>query len=178
MKLSNQKLLLHIGMPGAPSHPSEAVRNSSRLGLDSNAKLIPLLKHTKRMVSSWGNEIYTWKAPIMNPAFFAYGALAIAIVCEVIGTSFLMKSEQFTKLVPTLFMALFYAGSFFFLSQALKMLPLGVAYAIWGGLGIVLTALIGVFVFRQTLDPAAIIGIGMIVGGVVVVNVFSNAVPH
>jgi len=114
----------------------------------------------------------------MNPALFAYGALAFAIVCEVVGTSFLMKSEQFTKLVPTLVMAAFYAGSFFFLSQALKTVPLGVAYAIWGGLGIVLTAIIGVVVFRQTLDLAAMTGIAMIVGGVVVVNVFSHSTGH
>jgi small multidrug resistance pump len=114
----------------------------------------------------------------MNAALISYGALAIAIVCEVMGTSFLLKSEQFTKLAPTLFMALFYAGSFFFLSQALKMVPLGIAYAIWGGLGIVLTAFISVLVFRQALDLAAMVGIGMIVGGVVVMNVFSNSVSH
>lgn len=114
----------------------------------------------------------------MNPTFLAYGALALAIVCEVIGTSFLMKSEQFTKLVPTLVMTLFYAGSFYFLSQSLKTLPLGVAYAIWGGLGIILTAVIGVVMFRQMLDLPAMIGIGMIVGGVVVVNAFSNSMSH
>jgi small multidrug resistance pump len=114
----------------------------------------------------------------MNPLFIAYGSLSVAIVLEVLGTSFLMKSEQFSKLTPTLLMALFYVGSFFFLSQALKSVPLGVAYAIWGGLGIVLTAAIGVVVFRQTLDIAAMLGIAMIVGGVIVMNVFSNSVAH
>ncbi|MCP3387831.1 multidrug efflux SMR transporter [Bradyrhizobium sp. CCGB12] len=114
----------------------------------------------------------------MSTGLIAYGALAAAIVCEVIGTSLLQKSEQFTKPIPTLLMAVFYAGSFFFLSQTLKTVPLGVAYAIWGGLGIVLTALISIFAFRQTLDLAAIIGIGMIVGGVVIVNGFSNTTLH
>lgn len=124
------------------------------------------------------NALFAEKAPTMNPTFLAYGALALAIVCEVIGTSFLMRSEQFTKLVPTLVMTLFYAGSFYFLSQSLKTLPLGVAYAIWGGLGIILTAVIGVVMFRQMLDLPAMIGIGMIVGGVVVVNAFSNSMSH
>lgn len=114
----------------------------------------------------------------MNSSLVAYGALALAIVCEVIGTSFLQKSEQFTRPMPTLLMAIFYAGSFFFLSQTLKTVPLGVAYAIWGGLGIVLTALISIFIFRQALDMAAMIGIGMIVGGVVVVNGFSQTTIH
>ncbi|WP_062206160.1 multidrug efflux SMR transporter [Aureimonas sp. AU12] len=113
----------------------------------------------------------------MTPAY-AYGALAIAIVCEVIGTLFLQKSEQFSKLAPTLAMAVFYVGSFFFLSQALKLLPLGIAYAIWGGLGIVLTAVIGVVVLRQTLDTPAMVGIAMIVGGVVVVNTLSQSGGH
>lgn len=113
----------------------------------------------------------------MNPLLLAYGSLTVAIVCEVLGTSFLQKSDQFTKLVPTA-MAVFYAGSFFFLAQALRSLPLGIAYAIWGGLGIVLTAAVGVVVFRQALDLAAMIGIAMIVGGVVVLNVFSHSAGH
>lgn len=114
----------------------------------------------------------------MNAALISYVSLAIAIVCEVVGTSFLQKSEQFTKLTPTLIMAAFYLGSFFFLSQALKTVPLGVAYAIWGGLGIVLVSLVSVLIFRQTLDLAAMIGIAMIVGGVIVVNAFSSSATH
>ncbi|MBB5048956.1 small multidrug resistance pump [Rhodopseudomonas rhenobacensis] len=108
----------------------------------------------------------------------SYAALTGAIVCEVIGTTFLQKSEQFSRLVPTLIMAAFYAGSFFLLSQALKSIPLGIAYAIWGGLGIVLTAIISVVVLKQSLDMPAIAGIAMIVGGVVVVNMFSQSVSH
>ena len=112
------------------------------------------------------------------PSLMSYGALALAIGFEVAGTAFLMKSEQFTRLVPTLLMGGLYAASFFCLSLALRELPLGVAYAIWGGLGIVLTAAIGVVVFRQTLDIPAFIGIAMIVGGVIVVNVFSKSMTH
>lgn len=114
----------------------------------------------------------------MNPALAAYGSLALAIICEVTGSTFLQKSEQFSRLWPTVAMALFFAASFFFLSQALKVIPLGVAYAIWGGLGIVLTALISVFVFRFALDAAALIGIALIVTGVIVMNVFSHSVAH
>lgn len=114
----------------------------------------------------------------MNPALVSYGALATAIVLEVIGTSFLQKSEQFTRLTPTLLMGACYTASFFFLSQALRTVPLGVAYAIWSGLGIVLVAVIGVVMFRQTLDFAAMVGISMILGGVVVVNAFSGSVTH
>jgi len=104
--------------------------------------------------------------------------LAAAIAAEVAGTTFLQKSEQFTKLVPTLAMAGLYAAAFFFLSQALRHVPLGVAYAIWGGVGIVLTAVIGVVLFGQKLDLPAMIGIGMIVGGVLVTQLFSRSVVH
>lgn len=110
----------------------------------------------------------------MNPALIAYGSLAFAIVCEVAGTSFLQRSEQFTRLGPSVATILFYVGSFYLLSHAIKVVPLGLAYAIWGGVGIVLTAAIGVAMFGQRLDTPALIGIALIVGGVVVVNVFSK----
>ena len=114
----------------------------------------------------------------MSPTMIAYGYLATAIVCEVIGTTFLVKSEQFTRFVPTLIMAVLYAISFYLLTQTIKTIPIGIAYALWGGLGIVLTSLVGLFFFKQTLDTAAIIGIAMIVGGVVVMNLLSNSVAH
>lgn len=114
----------------------------------------------------------------MPPVVIAYIALAFAITLEVVGSSFLQRSAQFTRPVPTAVMALCYVASFYALSQSLKILPLGIAYAIWAGVGIVLTALIGVFVFRQALDLAALIGIGLIVAGVVVMNVFSRTVGH
>ena len=114
----------------------------------------------------------------MNPALLAYGSLALAIISEVVGTTFLQRSEQFSKLVPSLIMVVAYAASFSFLSQALKTVPLGFAYAMWGGLGIVLTAAVSVILFRQALDTAAVIGIALIVGGVVVMNAFSQSGTH
>ncbi|MCW2292306.1 small multidrug resistance pump [Pseudomonas sp. BIGb0408] len=114
----------------------------------------------------------------MSPQLIAYGALALAIISEVTASSFLQKSEQFTKLMPTVIMALCFGASLFFLSQALKVIPLGVAYAIWGGLGIILTAIVSVVVFKMTLDTWAVIGIGFIVAGVVIMNTLSNSASH
>lgn len=107
-----------------------------------------------------------------------YATLLTAITLEVIGTTLLQRSEQFTRVVPTLLMGLCYAASFYFLSLSLRTMPLGIAYAIWSGLGIVLVSLIGLLAFGQKLDLAAMIGLGMIVAGVVVVNLFSNSVSH
>ena len=114
----------------------------------------------------------------MKSIYVAYGALAIAIVLEVIGTAFLQKSQQFTQVLPTVVTAIAYIGAFFFLSVALGSLSLGIAYAIWAGLGIVLVAAIGTIVFRQTLDTPAMLGIGLIIAGVVVINTFSKSVTH
>ena len=114
----------------------------------------------------------------MNSTIVAYAWLSGAIASEVLGTAFLQKSEQFSRLVPSLLMAVFYAASFYFLSHALKSLPLGVAYAIWGGVGIILTAVVGYVVYRQMLDLPAVLGIGLIVSGVIVVNCFSKSMGH
>ena len=109
---------------------------------------------------------------------FAYLLLGLAIILEGTGSTFLLKSEGFSKLGPSLLVFVFYIISFYLLSQVLKTLPLGIAYAIWSGVGSVLTALIGFFIFRQSLDLPAVIGIGMIIGGVIVMNVFSKSVGH
>ena len=114
----------------------------------------------------------------MNPIFIGYGFLMLAIICEIMATTLLVKSEQFTRLLPTLMMAVLYIVSFYFLSQTLKTIPLGIAYAIWGGIGIVLTAIIGIVVFKQTIDAGAVAGITLIVSGVIVINVFSQTVAH
>lgn len=114
----------------------------------------------------------------MNPVFFAYATLAAAIVAEVAGSAMLQLSEGFTSLVPTVAMGVLYLISFFCVALTLKVIPLGLAYAIWAGLGIVLTALVGVVFFRQTLDMAAIVGIAMIVGGVLVMNLLSKSAVH
>ena len=104
-----------------------------------------------------------------------YLYLALAIVLEVLGSSFMKASDGFSKLLPTTITIIAYIACFFFLSQALKSISLGIAYAIWGGLGIVLTALISVIIFKQSLDLPAIIGIILIVAGVFVMNFFSKS---
>lgn len=96
----------------------------------------------------------------MNAALMTYGALLAAIALEVVGTTFLQMSQQFTRLWPTVLMALCYAAAFYLLSIALRTLPVGLAYAIWSGLGIVMISIVGIFAFRQTLDLAAILGLG------------------
>lgn len=111
-------------------------------------------------------------------SFLSYAALTIAIILEVAGTMFLGKSEHFTRFGPTLICGLLYAGSFFMLSQALRTLPVGIAYASWGGLGIILTAVIGLLVFKQKPDLAAMIGFTLIIFGVVIVNLFSKMSAH
>jgi len=111
-------------------------------------------------------------------SFLPQVALLTAIVLEVIGTSALQASAQFTRVGPTLLMAVCYVGSFYLLSVVLKTIPVGIAYAIWSGLGIVLIATVGYFRFGQALDAPALVGIGLIVAGVLVVNLFSDTVAH
>lgn len=104
--------------------------------------------------------------------------LGIAIVSEVVGTSMLKSSEGFTKLWPSLIVMVGYGAAFFFLSLSLRTIPIGVAYAIWSGIGIVaITAIAWVFL-DQRLDIPAIFGILLIVAGVVTMNMFSNSVVH
>jgi small multidrug resistance pump len=100
--------------------------------------------------------------------------LAIAIMAEVLGTSFLRASEGFTKLVPSLLVVVGYGAAFFCLSLTLKDIPVGIAYAVWSGAGVALITLIGWLVFKQKLDAPALAGILLIVAGVVVIQVFSN----
>ena len=114
----------------------------------------------------------------MSPTLTAYAALAAAIVCEVSATTHLQDTEQFYPCLPTAGTLIGYGTAFYMLSLALRGVPLGVAYAIWAGIGIVLTALVGLVVFRQSLDAAALVGIGMIVGGVIVMQVFSTTAGH
>lgn len=104
----------------------------------------------------------------------AYFYLAVAIIAEVIGTSSLKASEEFTRPGPSLMVFAGYGVSFYFLTLAFRTIPLGVAYAIWSGLGIALITLIGYVYFRQVLDAPAILGISLIVAGVAVIKLFSN----
>lgn len=113
----------------------------------------------------------------MNPVML-YAVLVGAIVFEVLGTSAMQAAQHFSKLVPTLIMVVCYAIAFYLLSYTLRVIPVGIAYAIWSGLGIVLISLAGYLVFGQKLDLAAILGLGLIIAGVVVLNVFSKSTFH
>ncbi|UUM32025.1 DMT family transporter [Vibrio japonicus] len=105
-------------------------------------------------------------------------ALSLAIVLEVFATSWLPKTNQFTSLPATLCVLLGYGLAFYLLSVAVQSLSLGVAYAIWCGAGIVLVASIGWLVYGQKLDVYALVGIGFILLGTVIINVFSSSVSH
>lgn len=104
--------------------------------------------------------------------------LALAIISEVIATSFLKASAGFTRPLPSVAVVAGYASAFYFLSLTLEVIPVGIAYAVWAGVGVVLITLIGWLFLKQPLDAPAIIGMTMIVGGVVVINLFSRSVAH
>jgi len=108
----------------------------------------------------------------------SYLYLAIAIVSEVIGTSALKASNEFTRLVPSLITVAAFFCAFYFLSLCLRTIPVGIAYAIWSGVGIVLISLIALVLFDQKLDLPALSGMALIVAGVVVINLFSKSAAH
>ncbi len=107
-----------------------------------------------------------------------YLSLGIAIVSEVIATSALRAADGFTRLAPSVVVVVGYALAFLFLSITLKSIPVGVAYAIWSGLGIVLISVVAYFVYGQSLDLPAIIGMALILAGVLVLNLFSKSTAH
>lgn len=104
--------------------------------------------------------------------------LTIAIIAEVIATSALKASEGFTRMVPSAVVVVGYGLAFFMLSQTLRTIPVGVAYAIWSGVGIVLVSVVGFLLFKQRLDAPALLGIGLIIAGVLVMQVFSKTSGH
>lgn len=104
--------------------------------------------------------------------------LIVAILFEVFATTMLKETQGFTRLWPSLLTAAGYAFAFYFLSLTLRVMPVGVVYAIWSGAGILFITLIGWIYFRQALDLPALIGIGFILAGVLIVNLFSNTVSH
>lgn len=104
--------------------------------------------------------------------------LSLAVVSEVIATSALKSSEGFSKLGPSIVVMIGFASATYFLSLTLKVIPVGVAYAVWAGMGIVIISLIGRFFFNQHLDMPAYIGIGFILVGVIIMRVFSQAVGN
>lgn len=110
------------------------------------------------------------------PVHYLY--LIFAVAAETIGTTALQASQQFTRAGPSVIVVMAYAISFFLLSLTLKYMPVGIVYAIWSGLGIIMIAGIGYVVFGHRLDLPALIGLGLIIAGIVVINVFSNSVSH
>jgi small multidrug resistance pump len=107
-----------------------------------------------------------------------YLHLAIAVVAEVIATSALKASDGFTRIGPAIVTTIGYGIAFYFLALTLRTMPVGIAYAIWSGIGIVLISLVGLFWYRQALDAPAVLGLGLIIAGVLTVNLFSKTLPH
>ena len=105
----------------------------------------------------------------------AYAYLLIAILSEVLATSMLKASHGFTKLIPSIVTFIGYSVSFYFLSMVLKYIPIGISYAIWSGLGIVLISIVGLLVFKQELDMPGIFGMVLIISGVIVIHLFSGS---
>ena len=101
--------------------------------------------------------------------------LTLAIISEVIGTSFLKSTEGFTKLLPSIIVLAGYCAAFYFLSLTLDSIPIGMAYAIWSGVGIAAITVVSVIFFEQKLDFAAVVGMGLIIAGVVVLRLYSEA---
>lgn len=108
----------------------------------------------------------------------SYIFLIAAILAETIGTTALQASQQFTRPGPSVVVVVGYGISFYLLSLALASIPVGIAYAIWSGLGIVFIAIIGFAVFGQRLDLPAILGMAMILAGILVIHLFSTTAPH
>ena len=104
--------------------------------------------------------------------------LILAIISEVIATTVLKASDGFSRLYPSIVVVVGYCFSFWALSQVVKVMPLGIAYALWSGLGIVLVSVAAVFVYQQKLDLPAIVGMTLIIAGVLVINLLSNSTSH
>ena len=107
-----------------------------------------------------------------------YIFLIFAIIAETIGTTALQASQQFTRFWPSVLVVIAYGLSFYLLAQTLRVMPVGVVYAMWSGLGIVMIAAIGYLVFGQRLDLPAVVGTGMILCGILVIHLFSKTSPH
>lgn len=107
-----------------------------------------------------------------------YLYLGLAIIFEVIGTLSLKASEGFSKPIPTIAVVIGYGLAFYFMSIVMKTIPMGLVYAMWSGLGIVLISVFGYFIFKQKLDLPAILGLGLIISGVLVINIFSKSASH
>ncbi|MBO6508871.1 MAG: QacE family quaternary ammonium compound efflux SMR transporter [Roseibium sp.] len=111
-------------------------------------------------------------------AVTTYLFLGAAIVAEVVATSALARTENFTRLLPTVITVVGYALSFWLLSFPIRVLPTGIVYAIWSGAGIVLITMVAWFLFDQKLDLPALLGLGLIIAGVAIINLFSKSMVH
>lgn len=107
-----------------------------------------------------------------------YWYLAIAILTEVAATSALKASAEFTRLIPSLIVVVGYSVSFYFMTLVLRTLPVGITYAVWSGVGIVLVALMGALIYKQIPNIAEVIGMGLIILGVIVIRLFSRDIGH
>ena len=107
-----------------------------------------------------------------------YLYLIIAIIAEVAGTAALKASAEFTKLLPSVIVLAGYAIAFFFLALTFRTIPVGIAYAIWGGAGLALIVIVGAVLFNEIPDLPAIVGVGLILAGVVIVNTLSVTTAH
>nr|WP_247744094.1 SMR family transporter [Ruegeria sp. R14_0] len=113
-----------------------------------------------------------------NPVPKAYLILLLAVIAETIGTTALQASQQFTRFWPSVLVVVGYGVAFYLLGLTLKYMPVGIVYAIWSGLGIVLIAIIGFIVFGQRLDWPAVIGLAMILTGILIIHLFSKTAGH
>lgn len=111
-----------------------------------------------------------------DPLHYLY--LGIAILAEVVATSALKAANEFTKLYPSLLVIIGYVCAFYFLMLSLRVIPVGIAYAIWSGVGIVLVVIISYFLYQQKLDLPALTGIAFIIGGVAIIQLFSHSAAH
>lgn len=146
-----------------------------------HAQLLDLLSNLNNqldefLVNIWENLNCIFHVRQSSPMNQLY--LAFAIVFEVVATSSLKAAEGFTRLFPSLVVVVGYILAFYFLSLTLRTIPIGIAYAVWSGVGVVLVSLVGWLLYRQSLDAAALIGIGLIAAGVLVLNLFSKTFVH
>lgn len=121
---------------------------------------------------------YNLSLRLTYSVFMKYLFLLIAIISEVIATSALKQANSFTRLGPSIIVVIGYGVAFYFLSLTLKSMPVGIAYAVWSGVGIILISAIGAIFYKQMLDLPAIIGLSFIIIGVIIVNVFSKMSAH
>jgi len=154
---------------------TDALFIDKRVGVYYNTKR----KHPRQaflyaILESYRKE-YQWRGKMnrMNWLF-----LIVAIISESIATNSLKASNGFTNVVPSIVALVGYGSVLFFLSLAIRTIPVGLAYATWSGIGIILIAMVGWLWHRQSLDVPAIIGMGLIIAGVVIINVFSNSVTR